>query len=95
MERSFGRSVIYGYGRARWRRLWRVRIQEYFIAAIQNIQILIKYGANPRKAVEVARVNDNLYCNISINYEKIKKSLLDSILMLKVIAFNNLITKTY
>jgi transposase len=42
MERSFARSDRYGFKRARWRRLWRVRIQEYLTAAIQNIMILIK-----------------------------------------------------
>lgn len=42
MERSFARSVRYGYKRARWRRLWRVQIQEYITASIQNIMILIK-----------------------------------------------------
>ena len=51
MERSFARSVRYGFGRARWRRLWRVRIQEYLTAAIQNIQILMRYGTDPRRAV--------------------------------------------
>ena len=41
-ERSFARSVRYGYKRARWRRLWRVRIQDFLIAAIQNIIVLIR-----------------------------------------------------
>lgn len=41
-ERSFAQSTRYGYKRARWRQLWRVQIQDYLIAAIQNIQILIK-----------------------------------------------------
>jgi len=40
-ERSFGRSTRYGYKRARWRRLWRVEIQDFLIAAIQNITVLI------------------------------------------------------
>jgi transposase len=43
MERSYARSKRYGYKRARWRRLWRVQIQEYLTANIQNIMILIKY----------------------------------------------------
>jgi hypothetical protein len=42
MERSFAQATRYGYQRARWRRLWRVEIQEYLTAAIQNIKILIK-----------------------------------------------------
>ena len=40
-ERSFAQSKRYGYKRARWRRLWRVKIQDFLIAALQNIQILI------------------------------------------------------
>ena len=42
MERSFARSTRYGFKRARWRRLWNVKIQEYLIAGIQNLMILIK-----------------------------------------------------
>jgi transposase len=42
-ERSFAQSSRYGYKRARWRRLWRMEIQDYLIAAVQNIQILIKH----------------------------------------------------
>jgi len=40
-ERSFAQSKRYGYKRTRWRRLWRVKIQDFLIAALQNIQILI------------------------------------------------------
>jgi hypothetical protein len=31
----------HGFKRSRWRRLWRQNIQDYMIAAIQNIRILI------------------------------------------------------
>jgi len=41
-ECSFARSTRYGYKRCRWRRLWRVTIQDFLIAAIQNIMVLIK-----------------------------------------------------
>jgi len=41
-ERSFARSKRYGYKRARWRSLWRMEIQDFLIAAIQNIIVLIK-----------------------------------------------------
>jgi transposase len=40
-ERSFARSTRYGFKRARWRRLWRMEIQDFLIAAIQNITVLI------------------------------------------------------
>ena len=42
-ERSFAHAGRYGYKRARWRRLWRMEIQDFLIATIQNIQILIKH----------------------------------------------------
>ncbi len=45
-ERSFARSVRYGYKRARWRRLWRVRIQDFLIATIQNILVLVTKAIN-------------------------------------------------
>ena len=51
MERSFARGTRYGYDRARWRGLWRVQIQEYLIAAVQNLQVLLKYGAPSTRGV--------------------------------------------
>jgi transposase len=53
MERSFARGERYGYDRARWRGLWRVQIQEYLIAAIQNIEVLLRYGEKPKKSLLV------------------------------------------
>lgn len=41
MERSFARATRYGFDRARWRGLWRVKIQELLVCAVQNIQVLI------------------------------------------------------
>lgn len=35
----------HGFKRARWRRLWRQRIQDFLIAAIQNVRILLAKGA--------------------------------------------------
>jgi len=55
MERSFARSTRYDFDQARWRGLWKMKIQEYLTCAIQNIQTLIKYGSRPQKAV-AARV---------------------------------------
>jgi transposase len=45
-ERSFARSTRYGYKRARWRNLWRMEIQDYLIAAIQNILVLANQPIN-------------------------------------------------
>jgi len=43
-ERSFAQSKRYGYKRARWRRLWRMEIQDFLIAALQNITVLISHS---------------------------------------------------
>ncbi len=51
MERSFARGTRYGIKRARWRRLWRVAIQEYLTAAIQNIMVFVKHFGKRLRAV--------------------------------------------
>ncbi len=53
MERSYARGTRYGFDRARWRGLWRVQIQEYLIAAIQNIQVLFRYGSYLKRSPSV------------------------------------------
>ena len=53
MERSFARSTRYGFDQARWRGLWRMRIQEYLTCAIQNMQVLIAHASKPTKAAAV------------------------------------------
>lgn len=43
MEGSFADATNnHGFKRARWRRLWRQQIQDWLIAAVQNIRILLK-----------------------------------------------------
>jgi len=51
MERSFGRGTRYGIKQARWRRLWRVEIQEYLTAMIQNMVVLIRYLKEPLRVM--------------------------------------------
>ena len=42
MEGSFADAANnHGFKRARWRRLWRQQIQDYLIAAVQNVRIMI------------------------------------------------------
>ena len=41
-ERSFARSTRYGFKRARYRSLWCMEIQDFLIAALQNIMVLIE-----------------------------------------------------
>lgn len=39
-------SNNHGFKRARWRGLWRQQIQDWFIAALQNLRILMRKGAS-------------------------------------------------
>ena len=55
-ERSFARSTRYGYKRARWRRLRRMEIQDYLIAAVQNITILTNHSNRKPAESKVQRV---------------------------------------
>ena len=80
MERSYARSKRYGYKRARWRRLWRVQIQEYLTASIQNIMVLIKYikeqdraAARIRPPIHARHLFRDSYLNI---YSLIERQLL-------------------
>lgn len=49
MERSFARGTRFGFDHARWRGRNKVQIQEYLGAAIQNIEVLLRYGHDPRR----------------------------------------------
>lgn len=61
MEGSFGNATRYGFKRARWRGLERVRIQDYLIASVQNMMILIEHGT--RKLAEVVALEARrAYC---------------------------------
>ena len=45
MEGSFGDATTHhGFKRARWRRLWRQRIQDLLIATVQNLRILVRHA---------------------------------------------------
>jgi transposase len=52
MEGSFGDAATHhGFKRARWRRLWRQRIQDLLIATVQNLRTLVRHANAPAKAV--------------------------------------------
>ena len=54
MERSFADAANnHHFKRARWRRLWRQQIQDYLIAAIQNVRILLA-NQNPKRSAAMA-----------------------------------------
>jgi transposase len=45
LEGSFGRAASeHGFKRSRWRRLWRQQIQDWLIAAVQNVKLLGRAG---------------------------------------------------
>lgn len=52
-ERSFARSKRYGYKRARLRRLWRMEIQDFLTATVQNIMVLI---SQPKRRMSKSNV---------------------------------------
>ena len=57
VEGSFAEAVNeHHFRRARWRRLWRQRIQSWLIAAVQNIKKLVRASAPWRAALSVRRL---------------------------------------
>jgi transposase len=59
IERSFARAKRFAFDRARWRGRWRVSIQEYLTAAIQNIEVLLRYGGDPHRSLAAALTQFN------------------------------------
>jgi len=70
MERSFARAQRLGFARMRWRKLWRVQIQEYLTATIQNIGTLMRYGRCPEgvAGVQIAPASSQRLCHVRIGY---------------------------
>jgi len=56
MEGSFAQATRFGLKRARWRGQWRVQIQDYLIAIVQNIELLIA-NAWPKPRIALALVD--------------------------------------
>lgn len=56
MEGSFAQATRFGLKRARWRGQWRVQIQDYLIAIVQNIELLIAH-AGPKPRIALALVD--------------------------------------
>lgn len=54
-ERSYAHSTRYGFKRARWRGMWRMQIQDYLIAIVQNMKTLIR--ETERRAANAVRQN--------------------------------------
>lgn len=44
IEGTFGNTKRYGHKRARWRRQWRMRIQDYLVCSVHNLQKLVRFN---------------------------------------------------
>ena len=63
IERSFADAANnHHFKRARWRRLWRQQIQDYLIAVIQNVRILLAHQ-NPKSSAAAAVDAAGIYNN--------------------------------
>ena len=63
VERSFADAANnHHFKRARWRRLWRQQIQDYLIAAIQNVRILLANQNPKRSAAAALQQNQRILC---------------------------------
>jgi len=63
MEGSFAQPTQFGLKRAHWRGQWRVQIQDYLIAIVQNIQLIIAHAwPKPRVALGLANLKETNWC---------------------------------
>jgi hypothetical protein len=66
MERSFADAANnHQFKRSRWRRLWRQQIQDYLIAAIQNVRILLAHH-NPKRTAAAAAILLNSLAELTL-----------------------------
>jgi len=68
-EGSFAQAKRYGYKRARWRRLWRVEIQNYLTCAVQNIAKLVQCG--PRTFGAIAALRAAVSLKLILHFSKL------------------------
>jgi IS5 family transposase len=70
MEGSFAQSAnCHGFKRARWRRLWRQQIQDWLIAACQNLKILVRAprpGPLARNSAGLGRLAGSIRCALHL-----------------------------
>ena len=63
MERSFAQGKRFGLKRARWRGRLKVQIQDYLIAAAQNIALLIAHARPKPRVVLTAGIHGVTGCD--------------------------------
>jgi transposase len=73
LEGSFADAANnHGFKRARWRRLWRQQIQDYLIAAIQNLRILLKRKVLRPAASNVIELKELAACSVRLGKYSIR-----------------------
>ena len=73
MEGSFAQSAnLHGFKRPRWRRLWRQRIQDHIICAIENVKILISNA--PKRTIGIAAAQSRSLASLSPRWDGLKRS---------------------
>jgi transposase len=71
MEGSFAQATRFGLKRARWRGQLRVQIQDYLIAIVQNIELLIAHaGPKPRIALALVDFKETK-CSVRLNVARL------------------------
>lgn len=68
VEGSFADAANnHGFKRSRWRRLWRQKIQDYMIAAVQNVRILIRHLKQNEKAIAMSATRNFscFFCSVN------------------------------
>lgn len=71
MEGSFGDATVHhGFKRSRWRRLWRQQIQDFLIAAVQNLRLLARKAVSPKAAMAcsaaICRISYHKYAYVAV-----------------------------
>lgn len=86
MERSYAQGSRYGFDRARWRGLWRVQIQEYLVATVQNINVLVRNFKEQRRtaAMRAAKPDRGQCRGYILSYRKLIEVIICSIPTLRV-----------
>lgn len=67
VEGSFGQATRHHLKRSRYRRLWRQRIQDWIICAVQNIKLILQHEKPLNKVIESQR-----YASIQLSELKIR-----------------------
>ena len=89
MEGSFADAANnHGFKRSRWRRLVNQKIQDYLIAAIQNIRILVKH-VKQRPFAVIANISE-LYLTFLEYFEKFSTNFKNNIFLGKIYYINKL-----